>query len=192
MTAAGRIRKHSHIWERDDADWYVEPTWCSRRLFEVEQFEGNILDPACGMGRIVDAAQGAGLDAIGSDLAQRGTETIATHAFLALDYSFTAANIVSNPPFGLFEDFARKALTIATNKVALIWLVRRLNAARWIAETPLARIYLLTTRPSMPPGDLILRGEKPGGGKQDFCWLVWERDYMGNPVVGWLHRDFLE
>jgi hypothetical protein len=31
----------------------------------------------------------------------------------------------------------------------------------------------MTPRPSMPPGHTIAAGEKPGGGKMDFCWLVW-------------------
>jgi hypothetical protein len=54
---------------------------------------------------------------------------------------------------------------------------------------PLAKIYLLTPRPSMPPGDMIARGEKPGGGKTDFCWLVFDRTYIGPPTLRWLHRD---
>jgi hypothetical protein len=71
----------------------------------------------------------------------------------------------------------------------MIWLTRRLNAARWLANTPLARIYLLTPRPSMPPGEVILRGEKPGGGTQDFCWLVFSHRHKGPPTVQWLYRD---
>jgi len=33
----------------------------------------------------------------------------------------------------------------------MIWLARRLNAARWLANTPLTRVYLMSPRPSMPP-----------------------------------------
>ena len=63
------------------------------------------------------------------------------------------------------------------------------NAARWLEQTPLARIWLLTPRPSMPPGEAILRGEKPAGGKVDFCWLVFEVGYYGKSIVRWLQRD---
>jgi hypothetical protein len=76
-----------------------------------------------------------------------------------------------------------------TNKVALIWLARRLNAARWLQGTPLARVYLLTPRPSMPPGHVILAGEKLGGGKHDFCWLVFEHGHVGPPELRWLRRE---
>lgn len=50
--------------------------------------------------------------------------------------------------------------------------------------------WLMTPRPSMPPGHVIARGEKPGGGKMDFCWLVWDRSYhQGAPELRWLRRD---
>jgi hypothetical protein len=93
------------------------------------------------------------------------------------------ADIVSNPPFDLFKPFALRALEVCYEKVALIWLVRTLPAARWLQDTPLARILLLTPRPSMPPGHVIARGEKPGGGEQDFCWLIWNKNHkeMENP-----------
>jgi hypothetical protein len=49
----GPLRKRqSHLWVRDKHDFYVEPEWVSRRLFEVESF-GAVWDPACGSGRIV-------------------------------------------------------------------------------------------------------------------------------------------
>jgi len=65
----------------------------------------------------------------------------------------------------------------------------RLNAARWLENTPLQRIWLLTPRPSMPPGQHILDGGKVGGGKSDYCWLVWEHGYSGLPEIRWLHRE---
>jgi hypothetical protein len=48
----GPLRKRkSHLRDRDPNDFYVEPEWCSMRLFEVERFEGRTIDPACGLGR---------------------------------------------------------------------------------------------------------------------------------------------
>ena len=100
-----------------------------------------------------------------------------------------ARNIVCNPPFDLCDQFVRRALHLAGGKVAMIWLARRLNAARWLANTPLARAYLLTPRPSMPPGHVIAAGEKPGGGTQDFCWLIFSHKHKGPPTLHWLCRD---
>ena len=72
----GPLRKReSHLWERDEHDWYVEPEWCSQRLFEKEIFLGEVFDPACGLGRIVIEARNAGLSAGGMDLVDRGYDS---------------------------------------------------------------------------------------------------------------------
>lgn len=179
--------ENSHIWARGESDWYVEPKWCSRRLFEVERFLGDVWDPACGMGRIPEEAKRAGYDARASDAIDRGYGSVRN--FFTTDALVQSTNIVSNPPFKVFRRFAFDSLARTSGKVALLWLVRTLPAARWLQDTPLRRVWLLTPRPSMPPGHVIERGEKPGGGKQDFCWLIWEHGFDGVPEISWLHRD---
>jgi hypothetical protein len=55
----------ARIFAREESDHYVEPAWCSARLFQVERFEGSIVDPACGWGTIVIEAMKAGYSAVG-------------------------------------------------------------------------------------------------------------------------------
>lgn len=180
--------ENSHIWEREEYEHYVEPEWCSRRLFEVERFEGEIYDPSCGFGRIPESARVAGYLTTATDLVDRGYQHM-NGAINFFSVSRSVPNIVSNPPFDIFRQYAMQALKLAERKVALIWLVRTLPAARWLEDTPLARIWLLTPGPSMPPGFTITAGQKPGGGKQDFCWLVFDKAHAGPASIGWLHRD---
>jgi hypothetical protein len=192
MSLLGDVKRpeNSHIWEREQHEHYVEPEWCSKRLFEVEKFDGFIHDPCCGFGRIPDAAKAAGYGWSCADIVHRGyRHQVNVWNFIGQDGFYD--NIVCNPPFDQFQEFATQALRVARNKVAMIWLVRTLPAARWLRQTPLARILFLTPRPSMPPGHTITAGEKPGGGKQDFCWLIWDKEYEGPPMIGWLHRDAL-
>jgi hypothetical protein len=42
MALADDIKRaeNSHIWERETNEHYVEPEWCSRRLFDEEAFTG--------------------------------------------------------------------------------------------------------------------------------------------------------
>lgn len=183
--------ENSHIWQREEHEHYVEPEWCSKRLFEVEKFDGLIWDPCCGFGRIPDSAKAAGYGALAGDIVDRGYPGTSIDDFLTFK-SGGLYNIVCNPPFDIFKEFALHALASEAPKVAMIWLVRTLPAARWLQDTPLVRIHLLTPRPSMPPGHTIAAGEKPGGGKQDFCWLVWENPKpvtASFPALRWLHRD---
>jgi hypothetical protein len=187
LTETPRARK-AHIWKREALEHYVEPFWCSERLFAVEPFVQEIWDPACGFGRIVESAKAAHHAAFGTDIVDRGFRHISrTEDFLTTEHR--RPNIVTNPPFDIFKEFALKALQQTTGKVAMLWLVPRLNAARWLMDTPLARIWLLTPRPSMPPGHTITAGQKPGGGTQDFCWLIWEHAHTGAPQIDWLRRD---
>ena len=104
--------------------------------------------------------------------------------FLIAPAPAEAFNVVTNPPFRLARAFVERALTLGAVKIAIIFPTARLNAARWLKPLPLAKIYLLTPRPSMPPGEVIARGEKPGGGKTDFCWLVFDRTHSGPPKCG--------
>ena len=178
----------AHVWAKDPHGFYIEPEWCSRRLFRAERFNGIIKDPACGVGRITAAARIAGYSVIATDLVDRGYPQFdGVEDFLRSERRVD--NIVCNPPYHICRAFAEHALKLARRKVAMIWLARRLNAARWLANTPLTRVYLMSPRPSMPPGHVILAGEKPGGGKQDFVWLTFSHGHQGPPKLHWLCRE---
>jgi hypothetical protein len=189
---------NAHAWQREAQEHYVEPFWCSERLFAEEKFDGGVLDPCCGFGRIVESARKAGLHAVGSDLIERAPGFMYALDFLDSDYpreilmprfGGDCPNVVCNPPFKVAEQFALRAIAYAPGKVAMIFPTARLNAAHWLRETPLARVWLMTPRPSMPPGHTITAGEKPGGGKMDFCWLIWSTAHTGSAELRWLRRD---
>jgi hypothetical protein len=179
----------SHVWHREADDHYVEPHWVSVRLFAVENFDRSqaLLDPCTGFGRIADAAKAAGYAVITGDIVDRGYANCEIQDFLKR--KSVPPSVVGNPPFSEVEAFARHALNLGSRKVALVFPTARLNAARWLQALPLRRVWLLTPRPSMPPGYTITRGERPGGGKTDFAWLVFERGYVGGAELAWLHRD---
>lgn len=165
---------------------YVEPEWVSQRLFEVEKFLGPIYDPACGFGRIVVNACKAGYTAYGSDITHRGWDSTPQNFF---EHRSIHANIVSNPPFDVLPRFITHALDSTSNKVAVIFPTARLNAARWLDDTPLQTVWLLTPRPSMPPGHVVKAGGPIGGGKSDYAWLVFQHGYDGEPTMKWLRRE---
>jgi hypothetical protein len=176
---------NARIFAREKSDHYVEPAWCSARLFQVEKFEGSIVDPACGWGTIVLEAKKAGYNAAGFDLVDRGWDYIPRDF---LQSTTVYDNIVTNPPFGIVPQFITHAVKHARRKVATILATPRLTAARWLQALPLSRILLLTPRPSMPPGDYIKAGGKIGNGKEDYCWLIFDHGYQGEPTIGWLRR----
>jgi hypothetical protein len=180
-----RLRQ-SHIFQRDALEHYVEESWCSKRLFDVEKFEGHIVDPACGWGIIVVNALIAGYCAAGSDIVDRGHDYPARD-FLKTDHQYD--NIVTNPPFDCIAGFTTQCVLRSKRKAAVILPLARMPAAHWLEGLPLARVWLLTPRPSMPPGSYIAAGGRVGGGRVDYCWLVFEHGYTGKSTIDWLHRD---
>jgi hypothetical protein len=188
VTAAKTLQ--AYVWEREADDHYVEPHWCSERLFAEEQFSGPIWDPCCGFGRIPDAAIKAGFLAVGTDIKDRGYSDFGGVCdFLKTDDGRNVSDIVCNPPFNIASQFALHALALGAQKVAMVFPTARLNAAHWLKGTPLKTVWLMTPRPSMPPGYTITAGEKPGGGKMDFSWLVWSAGFAGSAQIKWLRRD---
>jgi hypothetical protein len=217
--------RKSHVFNRDYWDHYLEPEWVSERLFEVEDFKGPILDPACGWGRILVSAKKHGFETMGSDIVAdrdpKGCDHFRHYSFLHIPIDrrpfhwwTQAGSIVCNPPFENMQNFIKRACSLMypdrhgdrwskTNiiKVAMICPIRRLPAATWLEKLPLARVLMLTPRPSMPTAQHIEAGGKIGGGTQDFCWLIFKlgwhtgrlyagRWYPGRPAaMGWLHRD---
>jgi hypothetical protein len=200
MTVAIIKPRLAHVWAKETSSHYVESLWCGARLFDVEDFGApgaRILDPACGWGRILQAAKAAGFTPVGGDVVDRlDRRELADVPFQVCDFLKdspvrSAWSIACNPPSDYVQEFCERALEIATYKVAMLMLLRRLPAARWLQRLPLETIYLLTPRPSMPPGHWIAAGNKPSGGSQDFCWLVINKtmNQQTSPRVKWLHRD---
>jgi hypothetical protein len=171
----GKRKRNSHIFERAAKDFYIEPPWISVRLFQVERFPSRtILDPCTGTGRIADAAKAAGYRVMTADIFDRGYPGCKVQDFL--QRKSAPASVAGNPPFNAVEAFAEHAFAIGADKVALAFVTQRLNAAHhWLRE--------------LPPGDYVLAGGEAKGDKRDFCWLVFERGYRGEPVIRWLHRD---
>ena len=195
-----KIRKDAHIWARDEYDWYVEPHECSRAFFQHEPISGTVWDPACGFGRIVGQASSLNLASVGTDVVRRSELCSQVFDFFspeAMSFSneHEDINIVTNPPFGRAEDFVRRALEIVKPgyKVAavlpIVWLAGFSTKRAWLPRSPLLRVFPISPRPSMPPGRAILEGQRPGNGTKDYCWLVWEVGYTGNPEVRFLNTS---
>ena len=177
---SGNRRRNSHIFARARNDLYVEPPWCSTRLFAVETFPEPVWDCCCGTATIVKSACAAGLRYAASDIST-GRDFLIERALIPPPFS-----VVTNPPYAIAREIVERALELGAVKVAFLFPVARTNAAwRWLESLPLARLYLLTPRPSVPP----ITAKKVGGGRVDFCWLVLDRRHKGRPTFGWLHRD---
>ena len=188
---------NARVFESDPLGWYVEPEDCTAGLCQVETFEGRTWDPACGQGNVIKAMRARRLKAWGTDKVDRSDRAIwflGEHDFLEQDPPFRPENIVCNPPsfreVGT-EAFLRKAVAIASSTVAIYANARFLfggaRARGLFHELPPTKIWYITPRPSCPPGDYIVAGGEPKGGKGDYVWLVYRKGQPREPD-GWIVR----
>jgi hypothetical protein len=185
----------THTWPRHPDDWYVEEHWVSSRFFELTKVTGPVLDPACGFGRVVRSALEAGISARGSDIKPRwqlaprvGDGHRASHEKFYAVCDFLnghwppkrgiwsdPATVMTNVPFRRVLPFYEAAIARAETVIFLLPFTWQCGAgiSAWLETTPLARVYPIGPRASMPPGDYLLAGHKPQGGRADHAWFEW-------------------
>ena len=204
MNAESPRPSNAHVWPRHSDNYYVEETWCDKRIFDVEDVPGGMVyDPHCGMGRVLDAAAAAGHFAFGSDIRDRGAKhPVTISSVFDLDFEkLRGASVFSNPPYSraqgrkIVELLVSELAAGTFDKVALILPATFMysdRAAPWFEANKPARVWIMVPRPSMPPGDVVELGLDAKGGKEDFAWHVWTAENLvlgADPVFRWLRRD---
>jgi hypothetical protein len=181
----GSVRASGYAYE--DHGFYQEPTWFADSIFGVEDMSAGVYDPFCGVGTIPKAAAVRGIRAFGSDIVDRGYG-LGGLDFFNIRSSLTPChlNIVSNPDYSVLQQAVDHALAITAGKVAVVARLGFLASQRrrsWFQSAPLARMWIASKRPSMPPGG---KGIKATGGTIEYCWLVFDRVHIGSPEMKWL------
>lgn len=189
-----------HRGKRAKLEFYPTPPEATKALLSVENFDGDIWEPACGNGAISKVLISAGLKVVSTDLAHRnygqgGQDFLKSTKPLA-------KHIITNPPYGthgLADAFIRKALVHTRKtggKVAMLLNWRSLcnpDRHRKYTKTPPTSIYAIDQLTCWPYGVPNSRFARIA--KQQYCWLVWdmskEEQEQRYPQFWWLSmKDF--
>lgn len=177
----------ANLGAREKDDFYATPPQSTKALLGVEKFDGPIWEPACGDGAICRVLSEAGHEVVATDLVDRGFGT--WRVDFLMEYQSRTPNIVTNPPFKLASQFARKALQLTTGKVCLLLKVGFLEGierADLFDELPFARLWVFRRRQTfLRNGDesVLMNG---AGGMIAYGWFVWDHSYVGKPTLGWI------
>jgi len=159
-------------------EFYRTPTHAVEALLEREQFEGVVWEVASGDGSIVDVLKEYGYRVKSTDLTT-GTDFLKSRA--------SAANIITNPPYSLAEEFLIHAKKLAKRKVAMllpIYFFRGRDRFDIFKgdEFPLKKIYMFSERLTF---SLKFEGQLVG---EAGChgWFVWERGYRRQTTIDWI------
>lgn len=175
----------------DSLDFFPTPPWATRALFEHAigaQRTHRGWDPACGDGAMYRPMCEYMLACAASDVHDYGWGH-SVHDFLqpfTPDGIAEAEWIITNPPFRLAEQFARRALALATHGVAM--LVRSVfieSIGRYqglFRETPPTVMAQFTERVAMVKGRL----DQNASSATAYCWLVWKNGAGNSSRLAWI------
>lgn len=169
--------------DRAENDYYGTPPEAVEMLLDLETFDNNIWECACGEGNISKVLEGKGYNVKSSDLIDRGFGTGGVD-FLAYDGTWHG-DIITNPPYYLADQFIAKAIDIIQpgHKVCMFLKLQFLEGVKrkqlW-AKYPLSRIYVSSGRLNC-----YKRGVKPlyKRGAICFAWYIWEKGYSGETIL---------
>lgn len=173
--------------DRDKKGFYPTPRWVTRQFLDHEKFEGSILEPACGDGRMSKVLEKAGYKVKSSDLYDRGYGKTGKDF---LKRSKEVDNIITNPPYEVCLDFILHGLKLYKKKMAFIVRLSFLGSggrySKLFKKNPPSRVYILCKRPTMALRN-PLTGKKPNA--VDYCWLVWDKSHKGPPGIIWIYPE---
>jgi hypothetical protein len=193
MQEGGKLAGGNPTRGRVENDFYATPSKATEALLKVEKFDGNVWEPACGNGMMSEEIKKFN-EVVSSDLVDRG------YGKIGIDFLKTNNrdmgydiydNIITNPPFNLFQEFAEKALYEANKKVALFGKLQALEGykrASFLQTTPLKTVYVFKKRINpMRNGNPLDENGKKWCSTMAFAWYVWEKGYTGKPQIEWLN-----
>jgi len=181
--------KHGYIGnttglEREKDDFYPTPPMATERLLDVEKFDGDIWECACGDGAISKVLEQHNYKVYSTDLINRDYGETGIDFLMETQIS---DNIITNPPFKLSLPFVYKAIELANKKVAFLCRITFLEGVarqKMFQETPLENVYIFSRRITFTNPN---NGNKThGGGMLAFAWFVWNKNYTGKPKLNWI------
>ncbi len=172
---------------RQVVDWYITPPQTTESLMKREKFEGIVWECASGDGSMAKVLSKYNA-VIASDL--RTDDKVYGHKgidFLKNPQRFEADNIITNPPFRYGKEFVELALkNPRIKKVAMIFKISFLEGIgryNFFKSTPLKKVLVFCRRQPINNASREIKNS----GLIAFCWFIWDKDYVGEPTIGWIN-----
>lgn len=165
--------------DRPVGDFYSTPkslVWVAREIIEREFSKSEpVFEPCYGKGAISQELKTYGFDIIENDLFQGGKD------YLLEPYNYT--QIITNPPFSLWDDFVQKA-KLEANTVMMIGRLNYLGTASRFTNKIWGNLksiycfdrYVDYRTPYRDDGCFHVGAMATG-------WFVWEKGYSYKPTI---------
>ena len=176
---------------RQQQDYYATEPKAVELLLEVEKFDKNIWECACGEGHIAEVFVKHGHNVKATDLVDRGYGEIKDFLFFN-DEKFSG-DIVTNPPYSKAKQFIEKALELIPegNKVAMFLKLQFLEGKErkvLYKNSPPKVVYVSSSRLLCAKnGEFDKSRKELGGGAVAYAWYIWQKGYKGETQIKWIN-----
>jgi hypothetical protein len=176
--------------ERQKHDFYATEPKAMEVLLEVERFNKNIWECACGQGHLSEVLKQYGYNVKSTDLIDRGYGE-GNVDFLKQTEMFNG-DIITNPPYKFASDFIYKALELIPegNKIAMFLKLQFLEGKarkKLYATHPPKVIYVSSSRLLCAKNAEFEKMIAGGGSAVAYAWYVWVKGYKGDTIVKWIN-----
>lgn len=166
---------------RPASDFYETPVCATQTLLAEIAIPGPVWEPACGKGAISDVLLASGKTVLSSDLFHHGYG-VSGIDFLEVAPPTGARSIVTNPPYSIANEFAKKAISdvkktdgVLALLLRLSWLESLKRQKQIFEPDPVHHVVVFSRRLPM-----MHRPEYTGKKSTStvaYAWFVW--DYTG-------------
>lgn len=177
--------------EREEHDYYATSPIATKLLMQLETFDKNIWEPACGEKHITKVLESHGYNVFSSDIINR-TGDIKTLDFLQSNIKWDG-DIITNPPYKYAHEFVEKALDCISDghKIAMFLKIQFLEGKKrkqFFIENPPKRIWVSSSRLSCAMnGNWDDKENECSESAVCYCWFIWEKGYKGDTVIKWFN-----
>jgi len=189
MAASPGSVNRASKWRPAD-DHYNTPRAAIVPFVRAALLPDHIWEPACGEGAISKVLEEHGHTVTSTTLVDRGYGRPSVNFLECRE--LLAPVIVTNPPFGIIDEFVDHALSLNPDVLAIFARTKFVEGASRYgqihARRPFSAIYQFIERIKFFAGD-IAESEQPGWNTEAFAWFVWIRNWRREPVFRWLSRD---
>jgi len=174
------VSQRNSEYARKDRDGYQTPAWVTDVLApHLRNFHAvDICEPAAGDGQIVDALRRHGFSVVGTDIID-GCD------FLKRFHPGRYDSIVTNPPYGLAQQFIERALQLTEPRQGVVAMLLRVDYDSAITRRHLfadcqafATKLVLTRR-------IVWFEPKIASPSENHAWFVWSWRHEGAPTIAY-------
>ena len=173
--------------DREQDDFYATDPKAVEMLCDLEKFSNVIIEPACGMGHISNVLKNRGYSVMSMDLVDRGYPGCVIGDFLKCGKRNADADIVTNPPYKLAQEFVEKSMEVIASghKVAMFLKLTFLETVKrreLFKKYPPKTVYVASQRIACWPN-----GKPTAQSMVCYAWFVWEKGFSGDTTLKWFN-----